>query len=358
MILKEALLLFVFAVVSCGDTSPQTVAVKRLSVAACGDVLYYDGNYRHFAENGSVDDFYAVTESVAESIRRADVAIVNQEAMSAGRSFGLSGYPLFNTPFESVEALRKTGFDIFATANNHSFDRGRAGIEASVDYLTRTGALFVGTATAGSDPLRPLLLLINDISLAVFSFTDVTNIAYPSPSPVAHTFNRPLLRERLQEAAQTTDFVLIMLHYGEEYTVEPTSANRDLVQFLVDNGADVVFGNHAHVLRPFETFPSPKGGQAFVFWGLGNFVGWMSRKPLCSVGGIFCVELTVSQQEEGNCVRTVTEPSVELTYSVNSGKIHRTVFLREAAEFGADVSKLTEEATAVLKSHDPSLVVF
>lgn len=331
---------------------------RRVTVAACGDVLFYDGNYRHFDENGSVGDFYRVTEPVADSVRSADIAIVNQEAMTAGREFGISGYPFFNAPFELTEALRKTGFDVFATANNHSLDRGRAGIDAAVSYYRKTGALYVGTAAGKEDPLRPLVLLVNDISIALFSLTDITNIRYPHPSPVADTRNRALLRERIAKAAAECDFVLIMLHYGDEYTLTPREDNRDLVRFLIDVGADVVFGNHAHVIRAFEVFPSPKGGEAFVFWGLGNFVGWMGHRPECSVGGIFRVDLNLIETEEGGCVRFLSAPSVELTYSVNRGRLHRTVFLRDAEPYSSEADTLFQKVSALLKSLDSRVTVF
>ena len=350
------LLCLIFSFFSC--TVEETEFKRRLTVVACGDVLFYDGNYRHFAENGSVEDFYRVTEPVADSVRSADVAIINQEAMTAGREFGGSGHPFFNAPFELTAALRKTGFDVFATANNHSLDRGRAGIDAAVGYYRKTGALHVGTAAGNDDPLNPLVLLVNDITIALFSLTDITNIRYPNPSPVADTRNRPLIRERISKAAAECDFVLVMLHYGDEYTLAPRENDRDLVRFLIDVGADVVFGNHAHVIRAFEVFPSPKGGEAFVFWGLGNFVGWMGHRPECSVGGIFRVDLNVAETQKGDRLRFLDAPSVELTYSVNEGRQHMTVFLRDAQPYSSDASSLFRKVSALLKSFDSRVTVF
>lgn len=359
MIRSEFSLSFLFLfVAACSAVNPEKDIIKEVSVVACGDVLFYDGNYRHFDENGSLSDFYDVMEPVSASIRRADIAVVNQETVTAGRGFGISGYPFFNAPFDLVDALRKIGFDVFGTANNHSLDRGRDGIDAAVDYYKRTGTLFVGTAAGDGDPLQPLVLLVNDISIAFFSVTDITNILYPSPSPVANTKNRAVLRERIRVASEMYDFVIVMLHYGDEYTTEPQAADRLLVRFLTDVGADVVFGNHAHVIRAFEAIPSPKGREAFVFWGLGNFVGWMGHRPECSVGGIFRIVLRVTKKANGTRLLSVTAPSVELTYSVNRGRIHRTVYLRDAESFCADAPYLFKKVSALLKSLDPRIVVF
>ena len=179
------LLCLIFSFFSC--TVEETEFKRRLTVVACGDVLFYDGNYRHFAENGSVEDFYRVTEPVADSVRSADVAIINQEAMTAGREFGVSGYPFFNAPFELTAALRKTGFDVFATANNHSLDRGRAGIDAAVGYYRKTGALHVGTAAGNDDPLNPLVLLVNDITIALLPILPIYAIRILLPWPTPET---------------------------------------------------------------------------------------------------------------------------------------------------------------------------
>ena len=355
---KSILLILLFFAAACRIPEKKEDFVTELSVSACGDVLFYDGNYRHFNENGSLSDFYEITASVAGSVQLDDIAIVNQETPTAGREFGISGYPFFNAPFEMVDALRKTGFDVFGTANNHSLDRGRAGIEAAVGYYRKTGALFVGTAAGGEDPLQPLVLLVKDISVALFSVTDITNIAYPDPSPVANTSDRIRLRDRIADASGKYDFVIVMLHYGDEYTTEPRTSDRALVGSLIEAGVDVVFGNHAHVIRAFERFDSPKGGDAFVFWGLGNFIGWMGHRPECSVGGIFRVVLRVTEKADGLRLLSVNDPSVELTYSVNRGREHRTLFLRDAAPFSDDAPRLFETVSALLKSRDSRITVF
>lgn len=359
MIFRKSVLSGVFLLFfACSGVKAEEAVVKEVSVAACGDVLFYEGNYRHFSENGSFSDFAKVMEPVADSVRRADIAIVNQETVTAGREFGVSGYPFFNAPFDLVDALRRIGFDVFGTANNHSLDRGRNGIDAAVGYYRRTGALFVGTADGDGDPLLPLVLLVNDISIAVFSVTDITNIRYPHPSPVANTSDKKILRERIKEASDMYDFVIVMLHYGDEYTTVPSESDRLLVRFLTDAGADVIFGNHAHVIRAFEIFSSPKGRETFVFWGLGNFVGWMGHSPECSIGGIFQVVLKVTEKSDGTRLLSVCDPSVELTYSVNQGQIHQTIFLRDAGSFCDDVSYLFEKVKALLTSCDSRIIVF
>ena len=229
---------------------------------------------------------------------------------------------------------------------------------AELDVFGYLAALGRGTAAGGEDPLQPLVLLVKDISVALFSVTDITNIAYPDPSPVANTSDRIRLRDRIADASGKYDFVIVMLHYGDEYTTEPRTSDRALVGSLIEAGADVVFGNHAHVIRAFERFDSPKGGDAFVFWGLGNFIGWMGHRPECSVGGIFRVVLRVTEKADGLRLLSVNDPSVELTYSVNRGREHRTLFLRDAAPFSDDAPRLFETVSALLKSRDSRITVF
>lgn len=349
------LFVLLFVLSSCGqsvEVETKKDFTQTVSVAACGDVLIYDDNYRHFTQNGSVEDFFAMVEPVCSSIRAVDVAICNQEAMTGGRTLGLSGYPYFNAPFELVEALRRGGFDIFATANNHSLDRGQKGIDAAVDYYCKNGVLFHGTASQGKDPLSPLYFVVKDITFGLLSLTDITNIQFPQPSPVAHTKNRVRLREVLQEASQRCDFVIVLLHYGEEYLLEPLEIHRELFQFLIDNGADLIYGNHAHVIQPFEIFPSPKG-EAYVFWGLGNFIGWMKHLPQCSVGGIFQVLFTV-EEKDGKRLRWMHSPSVELTHSINRNREHKTVYLRDEKS----LKPLFQEVEKHIKSRESEIIVF
>ena len=56
------------------------------------------------------------------------------------------------------------------------------------------------------------------------------------------------LVDAVRAARATADTVVVELHYGKDLTTCPTAVQRQLVTDLVAAGADIVVGQHAHVL--------------------------------------------------------------------------------------------------------------
>jgi hypothetical protein len=61
--------------------------------------------------------------------------------------------------------------------------------------------------------------------------------------------------------------VIVMPHWGPEDVPQPNWSQRDLARQAVDAGADLVVGNHTHVVQAIQEIDGVK-----VFYGLGNFV--------------------------------------------------------------------------------------
>ena len=68
--------------------------------------------------------------------------------------------------------------------------------------------------------------------------------------------------------AAGAEFVVVSLHWGNEYRHEPTSwQNERLAELLPSDEVDLIIGHHAHVVQPVD-----KVGDEWVVFGLGNFV--------------------------------------------------------------------------------------
>ena len=82
------------------------------------------------------------------------------------------------------------------------------------------------------------------------------------------------LRAAVEAAAGRGQLVVVYLHWGKEYEACPTQSQRLAVRDLAEAGADVVVGSHSHVLSG-----AGWAGDAFVGYGLGNFVWYHDRQP-------------------------------------------------------------------------------
>ena len=94
-----------------------------------------------------------------------------------------------------------------------------------------------------------------------------------------------LVRE-VKTARETSDTVVVFLHWGKELVECPTTDQRTLASRLVAAGADVIVGSHAHLLLGAGTLK-----RALVAYGLGNFVFYAS-KELTVRSGVLEVTIT------------------------------------------------------------------
>ena len=66
------------------------------------------------------------------------------------------------------------------------------------------------------------------------------------------------------------------MHWGVEYKTAQNSEQEALANFLFENGVDLIFGSHPHVLEPMEkrtiTLEDGTTKDGFVIYSLGNFM--------------------------------------------------------------------------------------
>ncbi len=73
---------------------------------------------------------------------------------------------------------------------------------------------------------------------------------------------------------KNVDVVLVHLHYGPEYNQEPSDYQKEIVQKIIEAGADIIIGGHPHVIEPFDFFKTKntKLDTGFVAYSMGNFI--------------------------------------------------------------------------------------
>ena len=69
--------------------------------------------------------------------------------------------------------------------------------------------------------------------------------------------------------------IVACMHWGTEYKTTANSEQKELADFLFENGVDIIIGNHPHVLEPMEkrtiTLEDDTEKDVFVVYALGNF---------------------------------------------------------------------------------------
>lgn len=259
-----------FSLLLCGNVA-HAQDTTRLSLLFTGDIMGHDSQIAA-AYNATTKqyDYSYCYQFVKPYIAAADVAIGNLELTLAGPPY--KGYPAFSSPDALASTLKEVGFDVLVTANNHSCDKGRLGIERTIEMLDSFKIAHTGTFVEEASRLNdyPLFLEKNGFTLALLNYTYGTNgIAVPKPTIVNQIDTTQMAIDIAKAKAASPDFIIAFMHWGSEYQSLPNSAQKKLTDFLYKKGVAIVIGAHPHVLQPMEF---NKEQQQLVVYSLGNFV--------------------------------------------------------------------------------------
>lgn len=75
------------------------------------------------------------------------------------------------------------------------------------------------------------------------------------------------MEKAIREAKNLADLVVVSMHYGEEYVLEPDNLQVSISRAAIDAGADLVVGHHPHVVQKTEKYK-----EGYIAYSLGNFV--------------------------------------------------------------------------------------
>jgi len=265
-------------------------STTSVSLVMVGDNLIHSSIYKDAKRlaGGNGYDFKPIIEYIKEKVQNYDLAYYNQETVLGGSELGVSDYPTFNSPQEAGDAMLDAGFNLVSLATNHTMDRGEKAVLASNEYWKKheNEALAVGTYSSEEERNKVQIREKNGIKYAMLSYTYGTNgISVPNGKeylvnvwPTNLSINDPSrdkeyqaykeqVKKDIEAVRNQVDVLMVAMHWGVEYTHNPTEYEKDSAKFLADNNVDIVIGAHPHVIQPVTWID-----DTLVIYSLGNFV--------------------------------------------------------------------------------------
>lgn len=256
-----------------------------IRIAAAGDIMFHETQLdsAYNAKTNSYD-FNSFFDDVKPFIESADLALVNLETTLGGAEIGYRGYPTFNSPDETIDAIKNAGFDVLTTANNHSLDTGSKGLKRTAKIIREKGLSSVGSYDKKPES-RVLMQEVKGIKIAVLSYTESTNglgDQYPAEelNAMLNLMDKDIIKEDIQEAKERdADLIITFMHWGEEYMESPNATQVEFAEMMAEEGVDIILGSHPHVIQKSE-FLEVDDHKAFVIYSMGNFVSNQRRETL------------------------------------------------------------------------------
>lgn len=278
---------------------PAEEVVSTVAVGSMGDLVMHRQLVKIAEQEDKSYNFDYIFRYMGNYVSDLDCAAVNLETSLGGPDCGTpyQGNPRFNTPDALLDSLKKTGYDMILTANNHCGDTQSEGVLRTLEQVRSRGLTALGTYQA-DEAKRYTVTELDGIKLGMVNYTFAANVSDDGrPSLNAHDFlsqkglvnffteNRldnfyqelsGILQQMRDEGA---DFTLVYLHWGREYELGTTAVQRKMAQKLSDMGVDVIIGSHPHVVEPMELVQSQTdpGHKMICLYSMGNFVSNQRR---------------------------------------------------------------------------------
>ena len=270
----------------------ENLEYNEANIVAVGDIIVHEEQLKaQFNEDTGEYNFDNNFKYVKSYIKSADMALANLETTLAGEKQKYTGYPLFNSPSSIVDALKDCGFDILSTVNNHTIDRGSAGVFSTVAEIEKRKLKVVGTRE-NLDKKPYIIEEVKGIKIGVISYSyetprkgkNKTLNAIEIPSDVTkllNTFSYEYIEEDLNKIklqidemkSKGAEAIVFFIHWGNEYERQPNVHQTSIASKLCDYGVDVIVGSHPHVIQPIEFITSKKTGKkSLVVYSMGNFI--------------------------------------------------------------------------------------
>jgi poly-gamma-glutamate synthesis protein (capsule biosynthesis protein) len=194
----------------------------------------------------------------------------------------------FDAPASAITALQSAGVSLVTEANNHGEDCGQAGLQMALSARAQSKYTIVGIGQNAAQAFTPYQVTIDGEHIGIIAATQVIDddlqtawTATTTQPGLASAYDVSGLVSAVEAARQVDDTVVVFLHWGVELDACPDPLQEPLANELVQAGADIVIGSHAHVLLGGGYL-----GSAYVDYGLGNFAFYNTPPPTDQSGSL------------------------------------------------------------------------
>lgn len=223
----------------------QDIPVKETNVILIGDIML---GRSVMTKSLNMNDPIYPFRNVAEKLNQADIVFANLEnPIISNCPSSNSGFKFCADP-KMDEGIKFAGVDIVSLANNHILNYGKDGKVETEKILTENGIAWVGDGNLE-------IIEKNGTKFGFLGFDFVDKLPKDSDFQL------------ITDSKKKVDVLVAAIHWGVEYTVQPTETQELIAKKIIIAGADVISGSHPHWVQSIDTINDKP-----VFYSLGNFV--------------------------------------------------------------------------------------
>lgn len=250
---------------------------KEVKFTVVGDLLFESPFYKAVNLGYNKNQYF---NRVKKYLLEDDISIGNMEVVIGNDNLSVSGDGYnFCAPKYIGDLVNTLDFQVLSTANNHANDRGIVGINSTIDYFkNNTNIKTVGSYKDLNDRKEMRIIETNGIKVGFTAYTLGTNVSLNDSDqhkiglyrdPNTKKIYKSKITNEINELKSKSDLVVVIIHWGNEFTFTPNEEQKEMANFLNSLGVDVIVGSHSHSMQPIDIIGDTH--KTLVYYSLGNF---------------------------------------------------------------------------------------
>ncbi len=237
------------------QVDPAVMGTHTFTISATGDCTFgvtqeqgYDGSFNSYYDSYGQDYFLS---DVRDIFAADDMTLINLECVLTTsddlveKAYNLKGKP------EYVGIMTDSSIEAVSMGNNHTYDYGDEGFDETVSVVENAGITYAYSGRSG--------MFVSDDGVKV-------GIVSANMLPETDEKLNTMISEIQALREEGAEVIVACCHWGIEKDYYPTDYQISTAHTLVDSGADLIIGNHPHVLQGVEVY----NGKV-ICYSLGNF---------------------------------------------------------------------------------------
>lgn len=236
-----------------GEETESESSQPKTSLLFVGDIMLDRGVEYQIQKAGN--DFFYPFKKIHSFLKKFDIVfgnlegpIVKEPPYFSDESFKFAFHK------ETAKALKRANFGVLSLANNHTDNMGWGGLRETRFLLGEQGIDYVGEPSGCS---QDAVLQKGRVHFLAFNKTYHFNCSDEAIANVVRGV-------RLQNPE---GFLVVSIHWGEEYQLKSSASQKDLGHKIIEAGANLIIGHHPHVVQEVELYK-----EKLIFYSLGNFI--------------------------------------------------------------------------------------
>jgi len=208
-----------------------------------------------------------IFEFVGKFLSKSEIVFGNLETIISDTNIShkyknliMRGNPNF------IQQIKGAHFNILNIANNHIQQHGLKPMTETIDILKKNNIKIIGM-----DKLQPQIIVCENIKFGFLGYS-LHQEQFGNKTFYSYGNKKKFLSDVTKLKPQI-DYLIISLHWGNEYIEIPSKNQIELAHQLIDSGVNVILGHHPHVLQPIEKYH-----HGIIAYSLGNFVSDMCQE--------------------------------------------------------------------------------